>query len=313
MCEMIKPVIELSGLSKWYGEVIGLNNVTAAIDRGITGLVGPNGAGKSTLMGLAMGQLRPSKGTIRVFGRRVWNNPAVLSQIGYCPEGDPFWPNLTGRQFVRLLARMSGMAGRALCEAVCKAIELTGMTENAGRAIRGYSKGMRQRIKVAQALVHGPRLLVLDEPFTGADPVGRHELATLFRGLAEQGVDILVSSHVLHEVEALTRRILMIDHGRIVAQGDIATVRRTLRDRLHAIRVRVDQPRRLAIRLVGMDMVAGVKVTTPDTVIIETSSPDQVYDRLPQMILHENMKVHEIAAADESLEAVFGYLTQRGG
>jgi ABC-2 type transport system ATP-binding protein len=309
----MSPVIELGSLSKWYGEVIGLNNVTASIGRGITGLVGPNGAGKSTLMGLAMGQLRPSKGAIRVLGRNVWNNPPVLSQIGYCPEGDPFWSSLTGRRFVAVLARISGLAGSGLRSAVGKAIELTGMTANADRAIRGYSKGMRQRIKIAQALVHSPTLLILDEPFTGADPVGRHDLGQLFRRLAESGVDILISSHVLHEVEALTKQILMIDHGRIVAQGDIQAVRRSMHERPHALRVCVDHPRRLAARLVELDAVSGVSVTAPDGLLIETPTPERVYERLSELILDESLQVREIAAADEDLEAVFGYLTQRSG
>lgn len=307
------PVLELDGLSKWYGEVIGLNNVTATVGHGITGLVGPNGAGKSTLMGLSMGQLRPSKGTLRVFGQRVWDNPRVLSQMGYCPEGDPFWSNVTGEQFVTFLARASGMSGSAMHQAVREVIELTGMAENARRAIKGYSKGMRQRIKIAQALVHGPRLLILDEPFTGTDPVGRHELGNLLRALAGQGVDILISSHVLHEVEALTRQILMIDHGRFVAQGDIHTVRRALRDRPYAIRVRLDDPRRLAARLIGMDVVTGLTIAAPDTLIIETPSPEQVHGRLSDLILDEKMMVREIAPADDSLEALFGYLTERGG
>ena len=306
-------VIELHNLSKWYGEVIGLNNVTATIESGITGLVGANGAGKSTLMGLAVGQLRPSKGRIRVFGRKVWNSPAVLSKIGYCPEGDPFWPNLTGHQFVLFLARLSGLRGRTAYRAARDAVEHTGMTEHAGRAIKGYSKGMRQRIKIAQTLVHDPKLLILDEPFTGTDPVARHDLANLLRKLSEQGVDILVSSHVLHEVEALTKQILMIDRGRIVAHGDLQSVRRTLQNRPHSIRVRVDCPRRLAAHLAGMDVVTGLNVTSPDTLLVETSSPEQVYARLPELILGENMTVQEIGAADESLEALFGYLTQRNG
>ncbi len=304
-------IIELNALSKWYGEVIGLNNVTTTVGRGITGLVGPNGAGKSTLMGLAMGQLRPSQGTITVFGRRVWDNPSTLAQIGYCPEGDAFWPNLTGTRFVRFLANASGLGGSAAREATRRVLELTGMTEHADRAIKGYSKGMRQRIKIAQALVHKPRLLILDEPFTGADPVARHELTDLFRQLAEEGVDILLSSHVLHEVEALTRQILMIDHGRIVAQGDLQTVRRELRDRPHAIRVRVDQPRRLAARLMDLDEVGGVRLLSADTLVIETGSPERIHDQLPGMILEGEFAVREIAAADESLEAVFGYLTNR--
>jgi ABC-2 type transport system ATP-binding protein len=306
-------VIELSGLSKWYGEVIGLNNVTAVIGHGITGLVGPNGAGKSTLMGLVMGRLRPNKGTIRVFGQKVWDNPRTLSQIGYCPEGDPFWSNLTGRQFVGFLAAASGMTGSAKRKAVQESIDLTGMAEHAERTIKGYSKGMRQRIKIAQALVHRPKLMILDEPFTGADPVGRHELGHLLRTLAEQNVDMLVSSHVLHEVEALTKQILMIDHGRIIAQGDIRTVRQALHARPHAIRVLVDHPRRLAAHLSCLDVITGLRIVAPDSLVIETTSPAQVYVRLPRLILNEGMTVREIAAADDSLEAVFGYLTQRTG
>ncbi len=306
-------VIELENLSKWYDEVIGLNNVTASVGHGITGLLGPNGAGKSTLMGLAMGQLRPSQGTIRVFGRRVWDNPAVLSRIGYCPESDPFWTNLTGRQFVTFLAKASGLSGRKARAAADSAIEATGMTEHAGRAIRGYSKGMRQRIKMAQALVHRPKLLILDEPFSGADPIARRDLADLLRGLAEEGVDILVSSHVLHEVEALTEQIVMIDHGRIVAQGVLHTVRRTMHDRPHAIRVRVDQPRKLAVRLAELEIITGLRITPPDTLLLETPTPEQVYECLSELILAEGIGVREIAPDDEGLEAVFGYLTQRIG
>ncbi len=306
-------VIELNSLSKWYGEVIGLNNVTATIGRGITGLVGPNGAGKSTMMGLAMGQLRPSKGSIRVLGQRVWNNPSVLSRLGYCPEGDPFWPNVTGRQFVTFLAKASGLYGASMRDAVDEVVALTGMSDNANRAISGYSKGMRQRIKIAQALVHKPELLILDEPMTGADPVGRHALGNLFATLADRGVDILVSSHVLHEVEALTKQILMIDHGQIVAQGSIATVRRTLDNRPHAIRVRVDRPRQLAAQLAESELVTGLRITAPDTLVIETLAPDDIYNRLPDMMLAANLAVHEIAGADESLEALFGYLTERTG
>ena len=307
------PVIELVGLSKWYGEVIGLNNVSASVGRGITGLVGPNGAGKSTTMGLATGQLKPSMGTILVFGQRVWNNPAVLSRIGYCPEGDPFWPNLTGRQFVRFLARMSGIGRAQANAAVEKAIARTDMLDNADRAIQGYSKGMRQRIKIAQALVHDPRLLILDEPFTGTDPVARHQLAELFGELASSGVDILVSSHVLHEVEALTSRIMMIDHGRIVAEGELHAIRRGMHDRPHAIRVRTDSPRPLAVRLAALEFVTALSIPDTETLIVNTPAPERLYDELPGLILDVGASVHEIAADDEDLEALFGFLTTRSG
>ncbi len=304
-------IIELESLSKWYGEVIALNDVTARIEGGIIGLLGPNGAGKSTLMALATGQLHPSKGSIRVFGVNPWNNPRVLSQIGFCPEGDPFWWNLTGWQFVTFLAKVSGLGGRAK-QAAKEAIDRVGMSEHMHRRVRGYSKGMRQRIKIAQALVHRPRLLILDEPFTGTDPVVRHELAKVFLGLASEGVDILVSSHILHEVEALTKQILMIDHGRIVAEGDVRGVRRRMLDRPHAIRVKLDKPRPLAARLSQIAAVTGLKVADESTLLIETTAPEEVCDRLPELVLDGQAQVTEIAAADDSLEAVFGYLTDRG-
>jgi len=306
------PIIELNSLSKWYGEVIGLNNVTVCLEGGITGLLGPNGAGKSTLLGLAMGQLHPSKGSIRVLGQRVWDNAALLARIGFCPEGDGFWPHLTGERFVYILARVSGLGRAAARRATGEALELTGMTEHAGRRIRGYSKGMRQRVKIAQALAHKPRLLVLDEPFTGTDPVARHELSNLFRQLAAEGVDIVVSSHVLHEVEALTSQILMIDHGRIVAQGDLHSVRQRMQDRPHAIRLRLDQPRKLAAKMAELEMVTGLSLPDAETLIVHTTQPEQIYERVPAWALEERLNVREIAAADESLEAVFGYLTARG-
>lgn len=303
-------VIELCGLSKWYGEVIGLNNVTTRIGRGITGLLGPNGAGKTTLMGLVTGQLRPSQGHLRVLGHRVWNNPRVLAQIGYCPEGDAFWPDLTGWQFVHFLGRLSGLRGRVARTAARAAIERTGMEAEMHRPMRGYSKGMRQRIKIAQALVHQPHLLVLDEPFTGADPISRHDLAALFSELAADGVDVLISSHVLHEVEALTRRILLINHGRIVAEGELRAVRRQLHDRPHTVRIRVDAPRRLAAHIAPLESVSGLRLLDDGLLIVETSSPDDLCAWVSRVTLEDNLVVHEIAVTDESLEAVFGYLTE---
>jgi ABC-2 type transport system ATP-binding protein len=305
-------IIQLEELSKWYGEVIGLNNVTADISEGITGLLGPNGSGKSTMMGLALGQLRPSRGRVTVFGKDPWDNPKILSRIGYCPEGDPFWSNVSGFQFVLLLARLSGLSGAAARNAAHEAIERVAMTEHAGRAIRGYSKGMRQRIKIAQALAHRPELLVLDEPMTGADPIARHDLAALFRELAGLGVHIVVSSHVLHEVEALTSRILMINHGRIVAQGDVRAVRRALLNRPHAIRVRLTEPRRLAAKVAGWDFVSGVTIPASDTIILQTQLPEKAYSLLTQVFLEEELSVAEMSGADDSLEAVFGYLTRPG-
>ena len=181
----VTPVVEFDGVSKWYGNVIGLNKLTLRIPPGITGLLGPNGAGKSTLLQLATGQLRPSQGRVRVLGHRAWNNPALMRHVGLCPEQDAFYEWMTGHDFVRTCARLSGMGRRAAAAAAEKALATVGMTEHMRRPIRGYSKGMRQRTKLAQALVHEPRVLFLDEPFTGTDPVARRDLLDVIRGLEQ--------------------------------------------------------------------------------------------------------------------------------
>src|SRR5947207_5506992 len=177
----MNPIIEFDGVSKWYGNVIGLNKLTLDIPAGVTGLLGPNGAGKSTLLQLATGQLRPSQGTVRVLGQSAWNNPALMRHLGLCPEQDAFYEWMTGFDFVRTCARLTGMGRRAAADAADQALATVGMTEHMRRAIRGYSKGMRQRTKLAQALVHDPRVLFLDEPFTGTDPVGRHHMIEIIR------------------------------------------------------------------------------------------------------------------------------------
>src|SRR5581483_6672679 len=194
--------------SKWYGNVIGLNNLTLRIPSGVTGLLGPNGAGKSTLLQLATGQLYPSQGAVRVLEQTVWNNPGLNRSIGLCPEQDAFYEWMTGFEFLHTCARLSGLARIEARDATQRSLELVGMTENMNRAIRGYSKGMRQRTKLAQAFVHDPEVLFLDEPLTGTDPVARRELIDIIQHLGAQGKSVLVSSHVLHEVQALTPGIV---------------------------------------------------------------------------------------------------------
>src|SRR5436190_5710609 len=208
------PIIEFDGVSKWYGNVIGLNKLTLHIPAGVTGLLGPNGAGKSTLLQLATGQLRPSQGTVRVLGQHVWSNAALNRSIGLCPEQDAFYEWMTGWDFVFTCARLSGLPRAAARAAAERTIDSVGMTRHQGRAIRGYSKGMRQRIKLAQTLVHDPQVLFLDEPLTGTDPLARRDLTDLILRLGQQGKSVLVSSHVLHEVQAMTSHIILLNHGR---------------------------------------------------------------------------------------------------
>ena len=208
--EVSRPIVEFDGASKWYGNVIGLNKLTLHIPAGVTGLLGPNGAGKSTLLQLATGQLRPSQGTVRVLGQSVWNNPALNRRIGLCPEQDAFYEWMTGWSFIHTCARLSGMGRSEAREATQRAFETVRLTDAMHRAVRGYSKGMRQRTKIAQALVHDPEVLFLDEPLTGTDPVARRELMDIISFLASEGKSVLVSSHVLHEVQSLTPNILLL-------------------------------------------------------------------------------------------------------
>lgn len=308
----VTPIIDFEGVSKWYGNVIGLNKLTLRISEGVTGLLGPNGAGKSTLLQLATGQLRPSQGRVRVLGQPVWNNAALLRQIGLCPEQDAFWEWMTGFDFVRTCARLSGMSRREASDAAENALDTVGMTENMGRAINGYSKGMRQRTKLAQALVHQPRVLLLDEPFTGTDPVARHELIEVIRSLGAAGRSVLVSSHVLHEVQTLTPNIVLLHRGRLVAEGHVRQIRDLIDAHPHRIVLVCDDHRTLAAKVVAWDDVEGVKIMTGEhALLVETRQPDAFYGRLPLLTTREGIRIREVYSEDDNLEAVFKYLVSR--
>ncbi len=308
----MNAVVEFDGVSKWYGNVIGLNKLTVRIYPGVTGLLGPNGAGKSTMLQLATGQLRPSQGRVRVLGHPTWNNAPLMRHIGLCPEQDAFYEWMSGLDFVRTSARLTGMDRRAADEAAEKAIARVGMTGNKERRIRGYSKGMRQRIKLGQALVHEPRVLFLDEPFTGTDPVARRDLLLVIRSLAECGHSVIVSSHVLHEIETLTPKIVLLHRGRLVADGQIEQIRDLIDSHPHRIVLVCDDYRRLAARLVSWDDVESVTVQREQSsVLIETRKPDAFYARLPAISLEEGTPIREVYSEDNNLEAVFKYLVSK--
>jgi ABC-2 type transport system ATP-binding protein len=303
--------IEVRAVSKWYGNVIGLNRVSLAIPPGVTGLLGPNGAGKSTLLQLATGQLRPSQGSVRVLGHPVWGNRALNRFIGLCPEQDAFYEWMTGLDFVETCARLSGMAGRARSAAE-RAVEVVGMTANMNRPIQGYSKGMRQRIKLAQAIVHDPIVLFLDEPLTGTDPVARRDLIEVIVSFGKEGRTVLVSSHVLHEVQAMTPRIVLLHRGRLVAEGDVRQLRDLIDKYPHRIVLVCDNYRAVAAKMVSFPDVIGVKIQDVDqSLIVETHSPDAFYARVPQLALEEGWKIQEVYSDDDSLEAVFKYLVNK--
>lgn len=302
-------VVEFDGVSKWYGNVIGLNKLTVRIPPGVTGLLGPNGAGKSTLLQLATGQLRPSQGNVRVLGHRAWNNPALMQHVGLCPEQDAFYEWMTGQDFVFTCATLTGMGRREAAAAAEKAIAVVGMTEHMRRPIRGYSKGMRQRTKLAQAMVHEPRVLFLDEPFTGTDPVARRELVDVIRGLGEAGRSVVVSSHVLHEVEALTSNVILLHRGRLVAEGQVREIRDLIDRHPHRIVLACDDYRAVAAKVVRWDDVEGVTMLLREkAVLVQTRRPDAFYARLPALSLEDGTALREIYSEDDNLEAVFKYL-----
>jgi ABC-2 type transport system ATP-binding protein len=308
----LPPVVEFHEVSKWYGNVIGINKLTLRVPPGVTGLLGPNGAGKSTLLQLATGQLYPSQGTVRVLGRRTWNNPSLNRHVGLCPEQDAFYEWMTGMDFVRTCARLSGMGRAEASEAAARTLEAVGMTKNRGRAVRGYSKGMRQRTKLAQALVHDPDVLFLDEPLTGTDPVARRDLMDIIHRLAGAGKSVLVSSHVLHEVEALTPNIVLLNRGRLVAEGHVRDIRDLIDKYPHHIVLVCDDYRRLAARLLAWEDVEGVKVLAKENgVMVETRSPDAFYRRLPELSLEGGTAIREVYSDDDNLEAVFKYLVNK--
>jgi ABC-2 type transport system ATP-binding protein len=230
--------LEYVRASKWYGPVIALNDVTTAVGPGVTGLLGPNGAGKSTFLKLAAGQLAPSQGEVRVLGRISWGSPELFHRVGICPEPDAFWESLTGLQFLTALLSLTGFdeaEGRRRAEA---ALEQVALADARNRKIGGYSKGMRQRIKLAQALAHDPEVLLLDEPLSGMDPVNRRRIVDLVKKLGREGRTVLVSSHILHEVEAMTRRVLLIHNGRILAEGDVREIRDLMDEHPHTVALR---------------------------------------------------------------------------
>jgi ABC-2 type transport system ATP-binding protein len=300
-------IASFDDVAKWYGQVAGLVDVTARLQPGVTGLLGPNGAGKSTFLKLLTGQLAPSAGTVRLLGADPFRSPRVHARVGFCPEQDAFYEDATGREFVAFLVRLHGFSGADARRRAEAAIERVGLADAAGRRIRTYSKGMRQRIKLAQAIAHDPEVLVLDEPMGGLDPLARHQVTELLRAMAEGGTSVLVSSHILHEVEALTRTVLLLFQGRVLASGTIEEIRALLDRYPHQIVLRSPRARELGRALLELPGVIGVRLDD-ETLRVEARDPESVYDRLPALVLDAGLPVDTLEAADVSLEAVFRYL-----
>lgn len=307
---MTDPVVTAKGVSKWYGQVIGLNNFSVDIGRGITGIVGPNGSGKSTFFKIMTGTIRSEVGDVTVMGQRPWGNSPLLRDIGFCPDYDFLPIDLTGREYLRFNGGMHGMEGAALVARTEEVLGIFGMKEAADRKMGGYSKGMVQRIKMAGSMLHDPKLLLLDEPLTGTDPVARRDLMDLITDLHKvHGHDIIVSSHVLHEIERLTSDVVLIYKGRAVAFGGIHEIRALMSNHPHNIEI------------VGRGMVelAKVLIEKPYTVSVEmgkerkgltvrVSDPEAFFDSVPELVRVSGCELETMQSMDDDLEAVFKYL-----
>jgi ABC-2 type transport system ATP-binding protein len=303
-------VVSAEKVSKWYGQVIGLNDVTVNVPPGVTGLLGPNGAGKSTFMKLITGQLKPSKGSVTVLGQPIWDHPELYFHIGFCPEQDAFYERMTGLEWVTGLVRLNGYGEKEADEAARRALTMVDLMEAADKKIGAYSKGMRQRVKLAQAIIHDPSLLILDEPLAGMDPLARRRTIKLIKDWARAGKSIIVSSHILHEIESMTANILLINNGRILAEGDVHQIRDLIDEHPHTVYVRASNPRALAREFLSNDDVRSLRFES-GAVVVETGKPDAFYARLTEMAATTEFgAIDEVTSPDDNLQAVFQYLVK---
>jgi ABC-2 type transport system ATP-binding protein len=301
--------IKAAGLTKWFGQVIAVNDLGFESDAPVIGLLGPNGAGKSTLMKLIVGQIRPSKGDVRVFGQTTFNNQSFLSDLGFAPEHDRFYEDLSLIEFVTILTRLHGYVQSEARKLAGLALEKVGLTEKIGQPIKTLSHGMRQRVKIAQAIAHNPKFLVLDEPLNGLDPIIKAKMIALFSELAGEGVHLLISSHVLHELEAITSDILLLNKGHMVARGEVRKIRELIDAHPHRIALTCEQPRELGCELLKLEHVIRVEIDEKK-VVIETRSPDDSYQQIGQLAASDGFRITSLMSVDDNLESVFRFLVK---
>ncbi|MFW5928615.1 MAG: ABC transporter ATP-binding protein [Thermoplasmatota archaeon] len=307
----MKDVIKAVELSKWYDDVIGLNSMDLTIKPGITGIVGPNGAGKSTFFKLIMGLLKPSMGEISVFGEKPWKNNKIHGRMGFCPDYESLPKRATGFEYLKLIGSLEGMEKRILKERINHVSKVVGMKKDLNRKIEGYSKGMKQRIKIAAALINDPKLLLLDEPLSGTDPLVRKELIKLIKSLYhEHGHNIVVSSHVLFEIERLTQNIALIYKGRTVATGNINEIRDLIDGHPHNILIMGSGIKNLAKDLIDADLAISIKFNDENELVAEVEDPNKFFDNAPSLILNSECEIDTIYSMDDNLEAVFKYLVE---
>jgi len=302
------PVIKVDRASRWFGSVVAVSDVTFSVSPGVTGLLGPNGAGKTTLLRMMTGLVDPSDGTVTVFGEPVRRNPPLYGRMGVMSEHETVYGFMKGRDFVRMMGRLRGVTEEA---AVDKAIGFVDLADAADRPLGTYSRGMRQRMRLAGTLVHDPELLILDEPLNGADPRQRVHFQSLLRKLAAEGRTIVLSSHILEEVEQVADTVLLIVNGKLAASGDFRAIRVALDERPYHVMVASDSPRELAAAVVKLESVDAVNVDPDGTLVVLSRNVRDLQIELPRLAQAESISLRRVEPLDDSLESVFGYLVER--
>jgi len=308
---MMSTIIEAKDLSRWYGIVMGLNNISFSIGPGLTGLVGPNGAGKSTLIKIITGQIRPSHGNLTVFGDKPFNNPTLLDKMGFCPEDDALPDDMLAIVWLKAMAMLSGISTSEAgphVERILNQVHLS--PEHWGKPLSQYSKGMRQRVKLAQSLIHRPKLLVLDEPMNGLDPMGRQEVQQVLKELEADGTAVLISSHILHELEALCPNILILNWGRVIASGKQTDMQREMQAGEANLFVRCDEPGRFIKALFESGKLLGFDNTDEkDGINIRVDNPEWFRSNLVGLLTDNEIALHELRSQDHSLQDIFEKMT----
>jgi len=300
--------ITIENVSKFYGEVLGVNRVNLSIPPGITSLVGPNGAGKTTLMNLMTGLIQPTRGTIRILGHATDEPEKLFKLVGYSTQFDSFPKGLTGFQFIYLYLRLFGYEARTADELAWRAIERANLTDAAHRKVAAYSKGMRQRIRLAQSISHNPRVLILDEPLNGLDPLARAEMIAMFRSLAVDGCHVIISSHILHEVDIISDQVILLSNGYVVAEGQIQDVRNEIREHPAQILIRCSNQRQLASKLIESGLAIEVRMHEDGHgLLIKTGDADRFYLALNRLV-QSGVDVESVLPADDDVNSVYEYL-----
>jgi ABC-2 type transport system ATP-binding protein len=307
-------MIVFEDVSKFYGEILGVNRVNLRIEPGITSLVGPNGSGKTTLMNLMTGLIRPTRGRVSILGSRADNPEELFRKVGYCSQFDSFPRGMTGYEFICGYLLVHGFSGSEAQDLAWRALHRVDLLEAAHRKVAGYSKGMRQRVRLAQAIAHLPTVMILDEPLNGLDPIARAETMRLFKQLAGEGLHLIISSHILHEVDTMSDQVILLNNGYVVAEGEISGVRSEMEEHPMQIFIRCDRPTALAARVFEQDSVVEARIHKDrHGLFVKTKDADAFYLLLNQIVTENNLSVESVSPVDDDLFAVYQYLIRSGG